>query len=198
VASRSFWVRSGMATRPGTIVLLAAAALSAVLGLSSCTGGQQTEAGEFDVAEATAHAPTPREAIRRIHPSIPVYAGASFREDLTARDRMEITRQFGEPAEIYTLATNDAFPKVWHYYVTYLGQYRGFQPPRALPNEGQSWRTIQINLATAMRDPFIPDPAGDLRQSILLQLSESDGEPHTVIRYIVTGGTVETAQVIAN
>ncbi len=184
-------------TRPATIALFAAAVLAAGFGLSSCTGGQQTEAGEFSVADSSPQAPTPRQTIRKIHPGIPVYAGATFRDDLTARDRMEITRQFGEPAEIYTLASNDAFPKVWHYYVTYLAQYRGFQPQKALPPEGQSWRTMQINLNTAMRDPFFPDPAGDLNQSVLLQITESESTPHTVIRYIVTGGTVETAQVIA-
>lgn len=187
-----------MAIRPATIALLAAAVLAAAFGLSSCTGGQQTQAGEFEVTDSTPQQPTPRQAIRKIHPAIPVYAGASFRDDLTARDRMEINRQFGETTEVYTLATNDAFPKVWHYYVTYLAQYRGFQPPRALPDEGRSWRTIQINLNTAMRDPFMPDPAGDLSRPVLLQLAESEGDPHTVIRYIVTGGATETAQVIAN
>jgi len=187
-----------MVIRTTTIALLATAILAAVFGLSSCTGGQQTHAGEFDVAEADAHQPTPREALHALHPAIPVYAGAIFRNDLTARDKREITSQFGEATEVYTLATNDAFPKVWHYYVTYLAQYRGFHPPRALPEEGRSWRTIQINLNTAMVDPFMPDPAGNLKQPVLLQLSESEGQPHTVIRYIVTGGTVETAQVIAN
>jgi hypothetical protein len=57
---------------------------------------------------------------------------------------------------------------------------------------------MQINLGTAMRDPFMPDPAGDLRKPVLLQLTESESSPHTVIRYIVTGGAVETAQVIVN
>jgi hypothetical protein len=180
------------------MALLTAALLAAVFGLSSCTGGQQTQAGEFDVAESTPASPTPREALRAIHPAIPVYAGAAFRDDLTAQDRMDVTRQFGEPTEVYTLATDDAFPKVWHYYVTYLAQYRGFHPPRALPTEGQSWRTMQINLGTAMRDPFMPDPAGDLLNPVLLQLTESESPPHTVIRYIVTGGAVDTAQVIVN
>lgn len=187
-----------MEIRPATIALLVVAVSAAGFGLSSCTGGQQTQAGEFEVAESSPQKPTPREAIHNIHPAIPVYAGASFRDDLTARDKMEIARQFGEPAEVYTLATNDAFPKVWHYYVTYLAQYRGFHPPKALPEEGRSWRTIQINLGTAMRDPFMPDPAGELKRPVLLQLSESEGTPNTVIRYIVTGGAVETAQVIAN
>lgn len=187
-----------MVIRPATIVLFGAAILAAAFGLSSCTGGQQTQAGEFEVAEAAPQQPTPRETIQSLHPAIPVYAGATFRDDLTARDRNEIARQFGEPAEVYTLATDDAFPKVWHYYVTYLAQYRGFHPPKALPEEGRSWRTIQINLETAMRDPFMPDPAGNLNRSVLLQLAESEGHPQTVIRYIVTGGVVETAQVIAN
>ncbi len=178
------------------MALLGAAILAAGFGLSSCTGGKQTQAGEFDVAESSPQAPTPRQALRKIHPAIPVYAGATFRDDLTARDRMEIARQFGEPAEVYTLASNEAFPKVWHYYVTYLAQYRGFEPPKALPPEDQTWRTIQINLNTAMRDPFIPDPKGELNQPVLLQLTESESEPRTIIRYIVTGGAVETAQVI--
>lgn len=190
--------RDGMVKRPATFVLLGVAVLASAFGLSTSWGSRPPQSSEVALSDQIPQKEPPREAIRKIHPAIPVYSGASFRDDLTERDRLEIVRQFGEPAEVYTLATDDAFPKVWHYYVTYLAQYRGFQPPRALPDEKQSWRTMQINLDTAMRDPFIPDPAGDLKRQVLLQLTETEGHPHTVIRYIVTGGAPRAAQVTAN
>ena len=172
------------------------AMLAGALGLSSCVVEPKTQADELDTNEARIAATSPRRTIQRLHPAIPVYAGAEFRVDLTKRDKVELTRQFGEPVEVYTLGSDDAFPKVWHYYVTYLGQYRGFHSPTALPPEGKNWRTMQINLNTAMRDSFVPDPRGELDHNILLQLTESSTSPRTVIRYIVTAREMDQAQVV--
>ncbi len=162
------------------------ALLAAALGLSSCTVEPRMQADELDPNEGRVADMNPKRTIQRIHPAIPVYAGAQLRADLTKRDEVEIRRQFGVPVEVYTLGSDDAFAKVWHYYVTYLGQYRGFHAPTSLPPEGQNWRTMQINLNTAMRDPFVPDPKGELDHNVLLQLTESSTSPRTVIRYIIT------------
>jgi hypothetical protein len=190
-----------------SILLCATAALA--FGVAGCTGGQRTEAGELPrVRPATAAStktapavvmpkqPSPAEALRSIHPDIPVYASAQFRPDLTLHDEAGIRSQFGSPAEVYTLTSTDSFPMVWHYYVTYLGQYRGFAPPKAYPPARQQWRTMQINLGTAMRDPFIPDTGRPLERNLLLQISESEGDAATVIRYIVTPRAIDAPQVV--
>ncbi len=171
-----------------------------------CTGGQRTEAGEISPIRATTPTatsvakavtqPSPSQALHSIHPGIPVYAGAQFRPDLTLHDEVEIRRQFGQPAEVYTLTSTDSFPKVWHYYVTYLAQYRAFRPPRPFPPENQSWRTMQVNLNAAMKDPFIPGDGAGLQKNVLLQISESESASGTVIRYIVTNDQVTTPQVV--
>jgi len=188
------------------ILLCATAALT--LGIAGCTGGQRTEAGEVpkirpatrtasNVAPVTTpKQPTPAEALHAIHPDIPVYATARFRPDLTLHDEAGIREQFGTPAEVYTLTSSDSFPMVWHYYVTYLGQYRGFKQPKPYPPARQQWRTMQINLGTAMRDPFIPEEGRSLERNVLLQISESEGDSATVIRYIITPRALDTPQVV--
>jgi hypothetical protein len=176
--------------------------------VAACTGGQRTEAGEVPKIRpatrtaasitpvATPKQPTPAEALHAIHPDIPVYASAQFRPDLTLHDEAGIRQQFGSPAEVYTLTSGDSFPMVWHYYVTYLGQYRGFRQPKPYPSARQQWRTMQINLGTAMRDPFIPDEGRPLERNVLLQISESEGDAATVIRYIITPRALDMPQVV--
>ena len=115
---------------------------------------------------------------------------------VTRHDEVGIREQFGSPAEVFTLTSTDSFPMVWHYYVTYLGQYRGFSPPKAYPPAHQQWRTMQINLGSAMQDPFIPDEGKPLERNVLLQISESESGPATVIRYVITPRPVDAAQVI--
>ena len=210
--------RAGIA--PGTLFLLPVVrglrlptiylcvAIATAAGVAGCTGGQRSEAGEIPsiraattAAASTTNAaqpkqPTPGETLRAIHPAIPVYAGAQFRPDLTLHDETGIREQFGARAEVYTLTSTDSFPMVWHYYVTYLGQYRAFAPPTAYPPAQQQWRTMQINLASAMQDPFIPDEGNPLGRNVLLQITESESGPVTVIRYVITPRALDMPQVV--
>jgi hypothetical protein len=174
---------------------VAAAALLATL--SGCTGGQETSAGPISTSSAppapqNSTAPAlppvdPRKNLIAISPAIPVYEGAVFRPDLTQRDAVMIRNQYGPAAEVYTLATSDSYPQVYHYYVVYLAQFRKFNPPALYPPENQNWRTLQVNLSDSMQDPFVPgDSLGDVPRQVILQLAETEGEPTTVIRYIVT------------
>ena len=176
----------------------AAVILSTVL-LSGCTGGQESSAAEEQLPQkngvnATTSAADVRRQLETINPSIPLYAGARFRDDLTRRDAVMIRTQYGEGSEVYTLATDDSYPQVYHYYTTYLAQFRAFQPPPPYPPEQRDWRTLEVQLNQAMQDPFIPGsslPAG--ARQITLQIAETEAQPKTVIRYIVTDGPVQTA-----
>jgi len=128
-----------------------------------------------------------KAALKSISPAIPIYAGARYRDDLTRRDSVMIRNQYGPNAEVYTLATDDSFPQVYHYYVTYLAQFRAWAPQAPYPPEQQNWRTLEIPLNQAMQDPFIPGdtiPPGG--KQVILQVAETEAEPKTVIRYIVT------------
>jgi len=169
-------------------VFLASVSLS--IAIFGCTGGQETSATPITKETQQSQELQPRvdaaQVLAKISTSIPLYSGASYRDDLTRRDSVMLRNQFGQNAQIYTLASNDSFPQVWHYYVTYLAQYRAYQPPSPYPPENQDWRTIQVNLSQAMRDPFIPSdhlPPGD--NTIILQVAETETEPKTLIRYII-------------
>jgi len=177
---------------------------AAVLLTASCTGGRESNAAEEQLPKknpiATSAAPAPppvvdvNQQLKSISSAIPMYAGAEYRDDLTRRDEVMIRNQYGAGAEVYTLATDDSFPQVYHYYVTYLGQFRAWpvQPP--FPAEQQNWRTLEIPLNQAMQDPFIPgDTIPPSGKQVTLQIAETEAEPHTVIRYIVTPATVQTA-----
>jgi hypothetical protein len=176
----------------------AAAILSTVL-LSGCTGGQESTAAEEQLPQkngvnATTSAVDVRRQLETINPSIPLYAGARFRDDLTRRDAVMIRTQYGDGSEVYTLATDDSYPQVYHYYTTYLAQFRAFQPPPPYPPEQKDWRALEVQLNQAMQDPFIPGsslPPG--AKQVTLQIAETEAEPKTVIRYIVTNGPVQTA-----
>jgi hypothetical protein len=88
---------------------------------------------------------------------------------------------------VYTLATDDSYPQVFHYYTTYLAQFRAFPSQDTYPSEKEEWRKFEVLLNQAMQDSFIPgeslDPNG---QQVVLQIAETESEPKTVIRYIVT------------
>jgi len=187
-------------------------ALLALTAFSLGCGGQESSAGTIPpsqqpvkpVESITSAAPAPRPssaaattAIRSINNAIPIYEGADFRSDLTQRDAVNIRNQYGPNAEVYTLATDDSYPQVYHYYVMYLAQFRKYSPPSAYPPENQSWRTLQVNLNDAMQDPFAPGDALDPNgKHVMLQLAETNAEPPTVIRYIVTPqGVTPPAQV---
>ncbi|HVR44672.1 MAG TPA: hypothetical protein VMS56_14650 [Thermoanaerobaculia bacterium] len=177
-------------SRPFLPALGIALALAWTLG--GCTGGQETSAETLDRAEArqqAADAPSldARAKLIELGPAIPIYAGARFREDFTRRDAVMVRNEFGDGAEVLTLASDDAIPKVWHYYVTYLAQYRAWEPPPAFPPEKKNWRTLEVDLTEAMQDPFVPGTnlkATDRR--VILQISETEAEPPTIIRYIIT------------
>lgn len=170
--------------------ILVSLALAATL-LGACTGGKETEAQTLDARERAAAQQAPRvdpEAeLRKLSPAIPVYSGAEYRADFTRRDEVMIRNQFGDRSEVFTLTSDDPLPKVWHYYVTYLAQYRAWEPAPAYPPERKPARTLEVNLSEAMQDPFVP--GSELKttdRSVILQISETEGDPKTVIRYIIT------------
>ena len=160
------------------------------LASAACTGGSEGNAAE----QQTSAAETPREERRidaqrelgAISPAIPIYHGAQFRQDLTERDMVMIRSQHGPGARVYTLATDDSFPQVFHYYTTYLGQFRAFETKDTYPPKQQNWRTLEVQLNQAMQDPFIPGQAIDPNgRQVILQIAETEAEPKTVIRYVV-------------
>jgi hypothetical protein len=191
--------------REGVQATIVAAALSAAL-LCSCTGGQEGSAAEEQapkknpIATDTA-APPPqvdaRKELKAISPAIPVYAGAKNRDDLTRRDSVMIKNQYGSGAEVFTMATDDSFPQVYHYYTTYLAQFRAYPPQPPFPPQ-QTWRTLEVQLNQAMQDPFIPgDTLNSNGKQITLQVAETEAEPKTVIRYIITPAGAGGQQVAA-
>lgn len=172
-------------------VTLSALSLTAVLLCAGCTGGTESNAatGETPSREAPAAQRNvdAYQVLGRINEAIPVYQGAQYRDDLTRRDEVMIRNKHGEGAEVYTLATDDSFPQVYHYYTTYLAQFRGFPSQQTYPPQRKDWRTLEVQLNQAMQDPFIPGKALDPNgKQVILQIAETEAEPRTVIRYIVT------------
>jgi hypothetical protein len=169
------------------------AALMALLLTGACTGGTESKAADEKPAASSEAAAAAKpvvhaqDALAAIHPAIPIYEGAEFREDLTRSDEVTIRNRYGPGATVYTLASDDSFPQIYHYYTTYLSQFRAFPAPNPYPPSQKNWRTLEVQLNQAMQDPFIPgealDPAG---QQVILQVSETETQPKTVIRYIVT------------
>jgi hypothetical protein len=181
---------------------MASAMLAAVLS-SGCTGGSEGKAAQQ--ARPPREVPvTPQQvdatkAIASINEAIPVYTGAQFREDLTKRDEVMIRNRYGAGAQVYTLASDDSFPQVYHYYTTYLAQFRAFPAQDTYPPEGKEWRTLEVKLNDAMQDPFIPGEALDRNgKQVTLQIAETEAEPRTVIRYIVTPGPAGVPPAIAS
>ena len=176
----------------------AALALTGAL-FAGCTGGTETSAAEekapqknpIVTSSAPAESPAPpqtdaRQQLKAINRAIPIYAGAKFRDDLTHRDAVMVRNQYGPQAEVYTLATDDSFPQVYHYYTTYLAQFRASAAKPPYPPD-QDWRTLEVQLNQVMQDPFIPgDTFNTGDKQVTLQVVETEAEPKTVIRYIVT------------
>lgn len=181
-----------------TRISLVTVALAAVLAVG-CTGGSETKAADERTAAAeVASAREPRldaqDALGAINRAIPIYDGADFREDLTRRDEVMIRNKYGADAQVYTLASDDSFPQVYHYYMTYLAQFRAFPSQTPYPPSQKNWRTLEVQLNQAMQDPFIPGEALDLLgKQVMLQVAETETEPKTVIRYIVTPRLAGTA-----
>ena len=170
-----------------------------------CTGGQESKAAEEQAprkngitSTAVTAASQPPEVdakavLRSINPAIPIYAGAKYRDDLTRRDSVMIKNQYGPNAEVYTLATDDSFPQVYHYYTTYLAQFRAYPTQSPYPVT-QTWRTLEVQLNQAMQDPFIPGDMLKPDRQITLQIAETEAEPKTVIRYVITPQPIQSAQ----
>jgi len=185
----------------------AAAAILLCAGLlTGCTGGQEGKAADEPAPKkngipvmSSAPAPQPqvdaRAALKSISTAIPIYAGAKYRDDLTRRDLVMIKNQYGPNAEVYTLATDDSFPQVYHYYTTYLAQFRAFPAQSPYPAQ-QTWRTLEVQLNQAMQDPFIP---GDMLKpgdkQVTLQVAETEAEPRTVIRYVITQQPIQASEL---
>ena len=176
--------------------------LAVVLATTGCTGGQEGTAAEEStpaanpIGEDSPENINARQALRSLSPAIPLYAGAQYRDDLTRRDSVMVRSRYGPGTEVYTLATNDSFPQVYHYYTTYLAQFRAFPAQQTYPREKESWRTLEVVLNEAMQDPFIPGAALQLSdRRVILQVAETEAEPKTVIRYIVTPGGVAAPPV---
>lgn len=178
-------------THNRTALTLTSLTLTAVLFSAACTGGTESNAADEPTpsreASATQKNIDANQVLGEINPAIPVYQGAQYRDDLTRRDEVMIRNQHGPSAQVYTLATDDSFPQVYHYYTTYLAQFRGFPSRDTYPPENKNWRTLEVRLNQAMQDPFIPGEALDLNgRQVTLQIAETEAEPRTVIRYIVT------------
>jgi hypothetical protein len=178
-----------MRTRTAAAPAICAAVLSGLLGIG-CTGGSESNASVEKTPSRHAEPTEPkidaRAALASISDAIPVYADAEYRDDLTRRDAVMIRNQYGPNAEVFTLATNDSFPQVYHYYMTYLAQFRAFPAQETYPNESQNWRTLEVPLNQAMQDPFIPgDTLPQNGKQVILQVAETEAEPKTVIRYII-------------
>ncbi|HUP60972.1 MAG TPA: hypothetical protein VNA69_11185 [Thermoanaerobaculia bacterium] len=163
--------------------------VAVTLVLTACTGGTESSAApeQTPARDAPATQVDARQVIGTLGKAIPIYDGAQFREDLTKRDEVMIRNQYGPGAQVYTLATDDSFPQVYHYYTTYLAQFRAFPAQATYPPAQQDWRTFEVQLNQAMQDPFIPGAAlSVLGRQVTLQVAETEAEPRTVIRYIVT------------
>lgn len=168
-----------------------ATCLLALALFSGCTGGSETKASDKEEprpASATAQGPVnATQEIAAINSAIPLYTGAEYREDLSRRDQVMVRNQYGDGAQVYTLATDDSYPQVYHYYTTYLAQFRAFPAQETYPPDHKDWRNWEIQLNQAMQDPFIPGENLDLNgKQVTLQIAETEAEPKTVIRYIVT------------
>jgi hypothetical protein len=186
-------------------------AASMLVTLAACTGGKESNAAEEQLPKknpiATAATTTtpqppvpvdPQKDLKSIAKAIPIYAGAQFRQDLTQRDEVMIRNQYGPQSQVYTLATDDSYPQVYHYYTTYLAQFRAYAPTNPYPPEQQNWRTMEVKLNEAMQDPFIPgDTIASDGKQVTLQVAETEAEPKTVIRYIVTPAPAAGATQVA-
>lgn len=186
-------------------------AASMLVTLAACTGGKESNAAEEQLPKknpissaATTTTPQPpipvdpQKELKSISKAIPIYAGAQFRQDLTQRDKVMIRNQYGPQSQVYTLATDDSYPQVYHYYTTYLAQFRAYPPTNPYPPEQQNWRTMEVHLNEAMQDPFIPgDTIAANGKQVTLQVAETEAEPKTVIRYIVTPAPAAGAAQVA-
>lgn len=154
--------------------------------LLSITGGCRQEPEDTTTAsseeafvEATAPPPPPevRSLLDEINPAIPLWQGA--------RATHESVREQGS-STIIDLQTNDPFPMVWHYYVTYLAQYRAWDPLKPYPPRSEEGRNLQLELNEVMKDPFVPGTALEPGAAQVTLIIREDPTRNIVnIRYVV-------------
>jgi len=193
-----------MKRRAGAAAAIGATLISALLS-AGCTGGQEGKAAEEQQPKKNPinSAVSPTDArpavadrtpeLKAISNAIPIYAGATYRDDLSRRDEVMVRNQYGPGADVITLATDDSYPQVYHYYTTYLAQFRAYPAQPPIPS-AQNWRSLQVQLNQAMRDPFIPgDTFEPNAKQVTLQIAETEAEPKTVIRYILTHEPIQAS-----
>ncbi len=75
---------------------------------------------------------------------------------------------------------------VWHFYVTYLAQYRAWDPLDPYPDRSEKGRSLQLDLNEVMRDPFVPDTALDPGDPhVTLMIREDVSRNRVNIRYFI-------------
>lgn len=139
------------------------------------TGAETTAAS----APREAAAPTFDEIRRRLDAageSIPLWSGVRA-EPQSIREENGTTT--------IDLWTNDSFPMVWHFYVTYLAQYRAWNPEDPFPSKTAENRSLDLDLNEVMRDPFIPGTELDSNQKVTLMIREEPTSRRVNIRYIL-------------
>ncbi len=138
-----------------------------------------TSASEAD-AEAVTAPPTPaevRKTLDQIEPAIPLWTGA--------RATSDSVRKQGS-STVIDLWSNDSFPMVWHYYVTYLAQYRAWDPIDPYPSRSEKGRSLELDLNEVMRDPFVPDTSLDSGDPhVTLMIREDVSQNRVNIRYVI-------------
>lgn len=166
-------------------------ALIVVSGLVLLSCGNRETAASTSPSQSASADPyenaQPLALLESISPAIPVYPGIEYSPDLTRQDNLNAERMYGRDSQIWTFATNQSFPKVWHYYVTWLGMFRSSIAPPAYPPTSQTSRSIQINLNEAMQNAFIPgdeiEPDAD---RVILEIAETDTRARTIVRYVIS------------
>lgn len=134
-----------------------------------------TDGGE--AIEAPPPPPEVREILDAVEPAIPLWPGA--------RATSVSVRSEGS-STIIDLWSNDSFPMIWHYYVTYLAQYRAWEPLSPYPpREGA--RQLRLDLNEVMQDPFVPGTAlTPDDDQIVLMLREDPTDNRVNIRYVIS------------
>jgi hypothetical protein len=165
--------------KPRLLVLLLLVSLVVAAGCRR--DADPIEADTDDPASIEVEPPPPpqvRQILDRIQPSIPLWPGASSTENPV--------RTAGD-STIIDLSTDDSFPMVWYYYVTYLAQYRGWTPPAPFPPRRDSARSLDLDLNEIMQDPFIPgtEISSDSAESVTIQIREDLVNRRVNIRYLI-------------
>jgi hypothetical protein len=151
------------------------------------TAGCRRDGGSADVptgddpASAEVEPPPPpqvRQVLDAVQPAIPLWPGAHSAESPLRRS--------GE-STIIDLTTDDSFPMVWNYYVTYLAQYRGWTPPAPFPPRRNAARSLDLDLNEIMQDPFIPGTGipPDATDNVTIKIREDLVNRRVNIRYLI-------------